>query len=462
MKTLILMALIGLASAAVHQQKLSWRPSQRMELIRTGVYPAYLEYQRNLRVASPKVLASLPQNVNDFADFEYLGNITIGTPNQSFTVVLDTGSANLWVPGTGCKANCDKKQKFDSTKSTTFVKNGRAFQIQDGAGSASGVLGQDTVKLGATGEAQLAIPTTTFGIADKISSNFKTNPTDGVFGLAFTTLAVDGVTPPLINAIKQNLLDQPLFTVFLEHRGALNNVGGGVFTYGAVDTTNCGPVIGYQPLSSATYFQFKASRFSLGKYLNAKVVDVISDTGTSFLGGPSVVVDEIAKQAGATVSCGTRGWGKGPGLCLAQMVTFFGELPGWSRSREPSGETSLELLVLEHRGSASSKNQVPFSSTTSSTKSTLSIVMPPRDPLESPLEATTTRSSTTITSLTSAMEPVSWHFSPWISEDSARVGFLVTLLSGSTVIFMIWGIKEWDSRRVCNQFLLREMIFYVL
>ena len=76
-------------------------------------------------------------------------------------------------------------------------------------------------------------------------------------GLAFTSLAVDYVTPPLINAINQGLLDQPLFTVWLEHRGVLNAASGGVFTYGAIDTTNCGPLIAYEPLSSATYFQFK-------------------------------------------------------------------------------------------------------------------------------------------------------------------------------------------------------------
>ncbi|PIC22608.1 hypothetical protein B9Z55_016598 [Caenorhabditis nigoni] len=271
-----------------------------MEMLRSGEWATYKKYLDRHRKMSPWQLQSLPQNVNDFADFEYLGNITIGTPDQSFIVVLDTGSANLWIPGPSCKANCDSKHKFDSSKSSTFVKNGQSWTIQYGSGAAAGVLGQDTVKIGATGESQLSIPKTTFGIANQISPDFKSDATDGIFGLAFTTLAVDGVVPPLINAIKQGILDQPLFSVFLEHRGTQTNVGGGVFTYGAVDTTNCGPVIGYQPLSSATYFQFKANRFRLGKYLNAKVVDVISDTGTSFLGGPSVVIDEMAKQAGAT------------------------------------------------------------------------------------------------------------------------------------------------------------------
>lgn len=60
-----------------------------------------------------------------------------------------------------------------------------------------------------------------------------------------------------------DLLDQPVFTVWLENRGILNQAAGGVFTFGAVDTKNCGPVIAYQPLSAATYYQFKVTCTSL-------------------------------------------------------------------------------------------------------------------------------------------------------------------------------------------------------
>ncbi|CAD6193370.1 unnamed protein product [Caenorhabditis auriculariae] len=299
MRVIVIFALVGLALAAVHEHKLSWRPSKKIEMIRRGEYAAYLEYKNKLRAAHPE-LASLSENVNDFGDFEYLGNITLGTPDQNFIVVLDTGSANLWVPATNCNGKpCKNKHKFDSTKSSTFKKNGRDWSIQYGSGDAGGILGEDLLKFGQTGQQQLAVPKTTFGLATHISSDFTQDATDGILGLAFTSLAVDGVVPPLINAINQGLLDQPLFTVWLEHRGSLNNVGGGVFTYGAVDTTNCGPLIAYQKLSSATYFQFKASHFTLGSYQNTKSYEVISDTGTSFLGGPENVISGLAKAAGA-------------------------------------------------------------------------------------------------------------------------------------------------------------------
>ncbi|KAK5983477.1 Eukaryotic aspartyl protease, partial [Trichostrongylus colubriformis] len=155
---------------------------------------------------------------------------------------------------------------------------------------------------GGSNDQQLIVPQTTFGLATHISADFKDDPTDGILGLAFTSLAADGVVPPLINAINQNLLDQPLFTVWMEHRGSLEGAPGGAFTYGAIDTTNCGPIIAYQPLSSATYFQFKMAAIGMGSYKTSKVYEVISDTGTSFIGGPKAVTDELAKAAGAKYS----------------------------------------------------------------------------------------------------------------------------------------------------------------
>ena len=41
--------------------------------------------------------------MNDYEDTAYVGNITVGKPEQTFQVILDTGSANLWVPDVSCE-----------------------------------------------------------------------------------------------------------------------------------------------------------------------------------------------------------------------------------------------------------------------------------------------------------------------------------------------------------------------
>ncbi|RCN40492.1 eukaryotic aspartyl protease [Ancylostoma caninum] len=253
MRLVILYALIGLGVTVVIKQPLRWHKSKKVEMIERGVYGAYLEYRNALRTLNPE---SVGHRVLDYSDYEYVGNITIGTPGQPFVVVLDTGSANLWVPAENCDSSCHGKHMF-TNDSKTFVGSNTKWRINYGEGNARGVLGRDVVRFGGEDEEQLVVPDTTFGLASHISSDFEDDPADGILGLAFAELAVADAVPPLINAIDKGLLDEPIFTVWLARRGPQDGVPGGVFTYGGLDKDNCGDIIAYEPLTSATYFQFK-------------------------------------------------------------------------------------------------------------------------------------------------------------------------------------------------------------
>ncbi|TKR87244.1 hypothetical protein L596_011674 [Steinernema carpocapsae] len=292
-KILVLAALVAVLNAAVFKHEISSAGSRRAQMMAAGTWKDEL-------VKIMKLKASGSQHFIDYYDNFYLGNITLGTPAQPFTIVLDTGSSNLWVINSQCTSQACQgypgaptKKRFDESKSNTFKPDGTPFSIQYGSGSCDGKLGVDTLTFGG-----LTYATQKFGVSDDIADVFGYQPVDGILGLGWPALAEDNVVPPMQNVLNQ--LDQPLFTVWMDrHVKQTHGGNGGLITYGAVDTQNCDSQVNYVPLTSLTYWQFAQDGIQVGSYKYNRQDQVISDTGTSYLYMPTEVMESVANELGA-------------------------------------------------------------------------------------------------------------------------------------------------------------------
>merc|ERR1712018_794611 len=76
--------------------------------------------------------------LTNYFDAQYFGPLTIGNPPQNFTVIFDTGSANLWIPSEKCDPHlgtgfaCLNHNRYDSEKSESWTEDGTEFKIQFG------------------------------------------------------------------------------------------------------------------------------------------------------------------------------------------------------------------------------------------------------------------------------------------------------------------------------------------
>jgi hypothetical protein len=167
-------------------------------------------------------------NLTNFYDVGYYGPITIGTPPQSFTVIMDTGSSNLWIPSLKCTQRvCVQHDRYNSSASTSYVKNGQPLKIQYGTGSMNGFLSQDTVGL-----AGLSVKSQIFGEAVTEAKDFDGQPFDGILGLAFKGISEDNVVPVFYNMMSQKLVPTGDMGFWLS---SVDNEEGSVLNLGGTD-----------------------------------------------------------------------------------------------------------------------------------------------------------------------------------------------------------------------------------
>jgi phytepsin len=240
-----------------------------------------------------------PIPLDSYSDAQYYGTVTIGEPPQTFLVLFDTGSSNLWVPSSQCplwQISCDIHAKYDSTQSTTYKANGTSFSIQYGTGAASGFISQDDLGIGNT-----IVQNQQFAeITDEPGITFLAAQFDGILGLAFQSISVDSVTPVWYNLVAQNLVSSPVFGFWLNRDPNAGPGMGGELILGGTDPNHYTGSFTYVPVTEQTYWEFSMDALAVAGITYCTNCKVIADSGTSLLAGPTAIVSQIQAQIGAT------------------------------------------------------------------------------------------------------------------------------------------------------------------
>ncbi|VFV26253.1 renin precursor [Lynx pardinus] len=237
-----------------------------------------------------------PVVLTNYLDTQYYGEIGIGTPPQTFKVIFDTGSANLWVPSTKCSplyTACEIHSLYDSSESSSYMENGTAFTIHYGSGKVKGFLSQDEVTVGGITVTQTFGEVTELPLIPFMLAKF-----DGILGMGFPAQAVGGVTPVFDHILSQGVLKEDVFSVYYSRNSHLL---GGEVVLGGSDPQYYQGNFHYVSVSKTGSWQIKMKGVSVrsATLVCEEGCMVVVDTGASYISGPTSSLRLLMETLGA-------------------------------------------------------------------------------------------------------------------------------------------------------------------
>jgi len=151
----------------------------------------------------------------------YYATLRIGTPTpQSFTVIVDTGSATIAIPCKGCSACGSSHSQFDASLSSSASNTGGSYSQCYAEGSCNrGSVINDKMCLGESCALNEMI-SHDFGCCTTYARAFQQQQADGIIGFG-------GTSQTLITALREHHnLDSNEFAICLSEEGGKLTIGG--------------------------------------------------------------------------------------------------------------------------------------------------------------------------------------------------------------------------------------------
>lgn len=264
---------------------------------------------KNSTTSSPRNPNIISVPLQDLAsDTLYVGTIAIGTPAQNFTMVLDTGSSDMWVPSQTCTSTvCVALVRFDTNNSSSYRAEGKTFDVKYGDGShVSGVTGADRVILSG-----VPVANQSFGMASTADSTIGRRGVDGVIGLGFGRAAtIKSYTTIVETMLARKTILQPIVSIWLgrQRMGGSNEGSGGAVIFGGVDTTKYVGNFTWAPVTDKNAWKIHIEAVSIaGKNLDLSG-NALVDSGTSLIILPTKVAATIHEQIPGAIEAPQTGW----------------------------------------------------------------------------------------------------------------------------------------------------------
>jgi cathepsin D len=237
--------------------------------------------------------------LKNYKNTQYVGEIAIGEPPQKIPVIFDTGSGNLWVTSSLCKAYaCQTHISYSESKSKKFKRLGLGVEVTFGTGQVTGEINSDDFTLG-----NLKISEQKFGeILDEEGDVFSAGHFSGILGLAYPSMAAYGNTPVFDSIIQQKLLKSNILTFYYSY----NENTDGQITLGYIDKNKYKGDIKYYKVIDKYYWTIKMDDIkyngvSLGLCKNG--CKAVIDTGTTLITGPTNDLKTLLKAIPVENDC---------------------------------------------------------------------------------------------------------------------------------------------------------------